>query len=71
MKQLIDHTSVPSRCYYYLLDWKETHDDMFGVWLTKNEIKTFKLSELNHEQFWDLFKFATHYDQTTAYRGND
>ena len=58
MKTLIDDTEVTARTYYYLLDWNER-----DCWKTIYDIaKTFKLCELEIEQYTKLFKIATQSD---------
>lgn len=54
MKVLCDQTKVPSRLYYYLLDWNESNDwthirERFG--------KT-QLSKLNRREFFTLLNTA-------------
>lgn len=46
---------VPSRCYYYLLDWNDS-DNKKTLWENFNVMS---LSDLSVEQFWCLFKIAT------------
>ncbi len=55
MKQLADGTEVSSRSYYYLLEYNDrdewkTIDSLYGIC---------KLSELNKEQYWNLFHVLT------------
>ena len=49
---------VPSRCWYYLLDWNEVdnHKTMFEMF------KVVKLSELDKTQFYKLFTIANYSD---------
>lgn len=50
---------VPSRCWYYLLEWNDKDD-----WATMQEnFFTKKLRDLTTEQFWELFKIATDKDK--------
>lgn len=55
MKVLDDGTKVPSRIYYYLLDWNDQDN---WKYVTTFFDKT-KLHTLTAEQFKELFKHAT------------
>lgn len=60
MKKLFDGTQVPSRCYYYLLDWRDYNLTRF--------IKTTGLdsvNELDSVSFWRLFIIASEEDIKT------
>jgi len=58
MKKTLDDKEVPSRCYYYLLDWNERDE-----WKTINEMfEVQRLCLLEEKQFWELFKVATEKD---------
>lgn len=61
MKNTLDDKQVPSRCYYYLLDFNEKDG-----WKTIKEIEPDsggKLHLLTYEQFWKLWKIATEMEQ--------
>ena len=58
MKRLADNTPVPSRVYYYLLDFNEKTGWEYLV----NTIKKERLADVNQSEFWDLFAYATKTD---------
>jgi hypothetical protein len=58
MKELADGTRVPSRTYYYLLEWNEFDNKEFIV---KNFAKQ-RLCDLNRIEFKRLLHKALTYD---------
>lgn len=62
MKTLSNGTEVPSRCFYYLLEWNEQNN-----WeLIQSISNQQSLTNLNHEQFWTLFRMAVNADIANA-----
>lgn len=49
---------VPSRCYYYMLDWNDQNEkkEMFDSY------GKMRLADLTEVEFWSLFKYATQKD---------
>jgi hypothetical protein len=60
MKSLLDDALVPSRCYYYLLDFNERTNKKFILEVAP-ESKG-RLSLIEEEEFWKLFKIATEFE---------
>jgi hypothetical protein len=58
MKELIDGTKVPSRTYYYLLEWNEFDGKQFIV----TQFSKQRLCELNRVEYKRLLNKATTYD---------
>lgn len=63
MKETFDNKLVPSRCYYYLLDFNDSDD-------LKTIISMFPESEgklmlLDESQFWQLWQKATSSENVT------
>lgn len=58
MKELADGTKVPSRTYYYLLDWNELDNKNFIV----KEFSKQRLCDLNRVEYKRLLNKATTYD---------
>lgn len=58
MKQLSDNTFVPSRMYYYLLDWNEENCKKYIT----HQFSKDKLCDLNKKEFYDLFTHAISID---------
>ncbi len=54
MKDLADNTKVPSRIYYYLLDWNE-QDNKQTIF---NQFDKLRLCDLNLDEFKLLFDYA-------------
>jgi hypothetical protein len=54
MKPLKDNTEVPSRCYYYMLDWNEENEGREMA----DRFNLVRLMDLTWDQFWELFRFA-------------
>ena len=52
--KIANNTEVSSRSYYYLLDFNDRDD-----WKELSKFNVQKLSELNLEQYLELFKIAT------------
>jgi hypothetical protein len=61
MKTTLDDIDVPSRCWYYLLDFNE--QDRWKTILEIEPDSEGRLFMLNHEQFWKLWEIATKKDQ--------
>lgn len=59
MKQLDDGTIVPSRVWYYLLDFNEQDS-----WRLMHEVSggNRRLGSLTKDKFWELFNLATQTD---------
>lgn len=60
MKSLLDDTLVPSRCYYYLLDFNDRTNKKFI-----NEVvpeANGRLCLCEKDEFWKLFKIATEFE---------
>jgi len=58
VKLTSDGKQVPSRCWYYLLDWNNQNN---GAAIFER-YKTLRLRDLTHEQFFDFFNWATSTD---------
>jgi len=58
MKQLSDGSKVPSRMYYYVLDWNDSNSFKYLM----NIIGKNKLHECNKKEFKKLFEIATKSD---------
>jgi hypothetical protein len=56
MKKLKD-CSVPSRCYYYVLDWRDANMEQFVTIIKKPSV-----NELSHAEFWLVFNYITTMD---------
>ena len=59
MKALNGFTA-PDRCYYYLLDWKDTTDGRQYLLDTYNKES---IGSLTRTEFWDLFDHVTTLDK--------
>ena len=59
MKTLDDGTTIPSRVWYYILDFND-HDSF----KTLKSFGIMRLSALNKAQFLSLFETAYEYDKT-------
>jgi hypothetical protein len=60
MKSLLDDALVPSRCYYYLLDFNNRTNKKFIKEIAPES--NGRLCLLEEKEFWDLFKFATEFE---------
>jgi hypothetical protein len=60
MKNLLDDEIVPSRAYYYLLDFNERTRGKFILEVSPESMG--KLSLLVKDEFWKLFKIATEFE---------
>lgn len=58
MKTLYDNTLVPSRTYYYLLDWNERNEKRFMA----DTFNKHRLCDLTKEEYKILFDYATSCD---------
>jgi len=58
MKELADGNEVPSRVYYYLLDWNEINQWEYIFRSFKKE----RLCDLNLNEFKQLFLYASSED---------
>jgi len=58
MKTLADSIEVPSRTYYYLLDWNEVNERKYMV----ENFNKIRLCDLTINEFKKLFEFATQQD---------
>jgi len=61
MNELADGTKVPSRTYYYLLEWNEFDNKEFMV----REFAKQRLCDLNRVEYKRLLNKATTYDLNT------
>lgn len=61
MKSLLDDTLVPSRVYYYLLDFNERTNKKFILEVAPDNIHG-RLCLLEKDEFWTLFKIATEFE---------
>jgi hypothetical protein len=57
MKETFDNKLVPSRCYYYLLDFNDVTDKKYI--LEVNPESEGRLMLLTYDEFWMLFDIAT------------
>lgn len=55
MKDLIDDTKVPSRGYYYLLDWNQQNNYLF----METKFNKRRLCDLEIHEYKELFNHAT------------
>jgi hypothetical protein len=61
MKQTSDGREVPSRIYYFLLEFNERDERTI-----LNEVfKVDRLKDLDYDSFWELFKLASEKELTT------
>lgn len=60
MKTTLDDILVPSRCWYYLLDFNDRTNRKFIVEMFPESQG--RLSLLEGTEFWELFKFATEFE---------
>ncbi len=60
MKSLLDDTLVPARTYYYLLDFNDVTKRKFILEMFPESMG--RLSLLEKDEFWALFKFATEFE---------
>lgn len=60
MKETFDNKKVPSRCWYYLLEFNDRTKWEFILEIApESEGKLFMLT---YTQFWELFKVATEFE---------
>jgi len=60
MKSLLDDTLVPSRTYYYLLDFNDRTNRKFILEIAPESMG--RLCLLEKDEFWALFKVATEFE---------
>lgn len=60
MKNTLDDKQVPSRCWYYLLDFNERTNKKFILEVEPEGEG--RLSLLTLDKFWQLFKIATEFE---------
>ena len=60
MKSLLDDALVPARAYYYLLDFNERTNKKFILEIAPESMG--RLSLLENDEFWKLFKVATEFE---------
>ncbi len=58
MKKTKDGIQIPERCWYYLLDWKDSDKSQFVF----DTFGCDNLCHLTSVQFWQLFRHATTHD---------
>jgi hypothetical protein len=61
MKSLLDDALVPARAYYYLLDFNERTNKKFILQVAPDNVQG-RLSLLEKDEFWELFKIATEFE---------
>lgn len=60
MKSLLDDALVPARAYYYLLDFNQRTNKKFILQVAPESQG--RLSLLEKDEFWELFKIATEFE---------
>jgi hypothetical protein len=60
MKSLLDDALVPARVFYYLLDFNERTNKKFILEVAPESMG--RLSLLENDEFWKLFKVATEFE---------
>ena len=60
MKETFDNKLVPSRCWYYLLDFNDRTKKQF-IYEVNPECEG-RLSYLTYAEFWVLFDMATKFE---------
>ena len=60
MKNLLDDEIVPSRAYYYLLDFNERTNRKFILEVAPESMG--RLCLLEKDEFWKLFQIATEFE---------
>jgi hypothetical protein len=60
MKSLFDDALVPSRAYYYLLDFNDKTNKKFILEVAPES--NGRLCLVEKEEFWKLFKIATEFE---------
>ena len=60
MKNTLDDKQVPSRCWYYLLDFNDRTSKKFILQVEPDGEG--RLSLLTYDKFWELFQIATEFE---------
>jgi len=60
MKKTLDDKNVPSRCWYYLLDFNQRTNFKFIKEVEPDGDG--RVSLLTYDKFWELFKIATEFE---------